>query len=154
MDDVGVKIVFKKETSRMVRGEMVLWKGVRIGTLYMLLGINISDRCNSSIVPEIGHEEKKNPTISREKSMMRHQILGHIRDKRLQVLHGKGMVEGMYKFSMDFDLCENYVYVKKNQVIFPSGAMREEVILDLVHNDVFGPVSVPSLRKTMSHLYI
>jgi hypothetical protein len=30
---------------------------------------------------------------------------------------------------------------------FPSGAMRAEGILQLVHSDVFGPLSVPSLGK-------
>jgi hypothetical protein len=67
MDDAGVKIVFEKETCRMVRGEMVLLKGVQIGTLYKLLGSTISDGCNSSIVPEIGAEEGKTPTVSRRK---------------------------------------------------------------------------------------
>jgi hypothetical protein len=33
MDDVGVKIMFENETSKMVRGEMVLLKGVQFGTL-------------------------------------------------------------------------------------------------------------------------
>jgi hypothetical protein len=44
-------------------------------------------------------------------------------------MHGKGMVEGMHKFSLDLDFCEHCVYGKKNRVIFPSGAMREEGIL-------------------------
>jgi hypothetical protein len=79
--------------------------------------------------------------------MLWHQILGHIGEKGFRLLHCKGMVEGMSKFSLDFYLCEHCVYGKKNQVRFPSGAMREEGILQLVHSDVFGPVSVPSLEK-------
>jgi hypothetical protein len=39
------------------------------------------------------------------------------------------------------------VYGKHNQVRFPSGAPRAKRILQLVHNDVFGPVSVPSLGR-------
>jgi hypothetical protein len=61
--------------------------------------------------------------------MMWHQILGHIREKGLQLLHDKGMVECMSKFSLDFDFSEHCVYGKKNQVRFPSGAMRVEAIL-------------------------
>jgi hypothetical protein len=57
------------------------------------------------------------------------------------------MVEGTSNFSLDFDFYEHCVYGKKNRVRFPSGAMREAVILQLVHNDVFGPVLVPSLGK-------
>jgi hypothetical protein len=97
----------------MVQGEMVLLKGVLFGTLYKMHGITISDGCNSSIVPEIGVEEEKTPTISRENTMLWHQRLGHIREKGLLVLHSKGMVEGMDNFSLDFDFCEHFLYGKQ-----------------------------------------
>ena len=79
--------------------------------------------------------------------MMLHQRLGHIGEKGLQTLHGKGMVEGMSNCSLDFDFCEHCAYGKHNWVRFSSGAMRAEGILQLVHSDAFGPVSVPSLGK-------
>ena len=53
------------------------------------------------------------------------------------------MVEGMNTFSLNFYFYEHCVYGKKNRVRFPSGAMMEEGILQLVHNDVFGPMLVP-----------
>jgi hypothetical protein len=62
------------------------------------------------------------------------------------------MVEGMYKYSQYFYFCEHFVYGKQNWVRFPSGAMRAEGILQLVHNDVFGPVSVPSLGKYLYYV--
>jgi hypothetical protein len=129
MDDAGVKTIFEKETCRMVRGAMVLLRGVLFGTLYKLQGITISDGCNSSIVPDIGFEEEITPTVSGEKVMLWHQRLGHIGEKGLRLLHGKGMVEGMSNFSLDFDFCENCLYGKKNQVRFPSGATRAKGIL-------------------------
>jgi hypothetical protein len=61
MDNAGVKTVFEKETCRMAQGEVVLLKGVQCETLYKLQGSTISDGCNSSIFPEIGDEEGKNP---------------------------------------------------------------------------------------------
>ena len=57
------------------------------------------------------------------------------------------MVEAMSNCSLDFDFCEHCVYGKQNQLRFPSGATRAEEILQLVHSDVFGSVSVPSLGK-------
>jgi hypothetical protein len=102
MDDVGVKKIFEKETCKMVQGVMVLLKGVQFGTLYKLQGRTISDGCNSSIVPDIGVEEERTPTVSGEKVILWHQRLGHIGEKGLRLLHGKGMVEGMSNFSMDF----------------------------------------------------
>src|SRR6202046_5982487 len=83
--------------------------------------------------------------VSREKTMLWHQRLGHIGEKGLRILHGKGRVEGMSNSSLDFDFCENLVYGKQNRVSFPSGGKRVKQILVLVHNDVFGPVKVPSL---------
>ena len=62
------------------------------------------------------------------------------------------MVEGMSNCTLDFDFCEHCLYGKQNRVRFPSGAMRVEGILQLVHSDVFGPVSVPSLGKSMYYV--
>ena len=101
------------------------------------------------MVPENGAE---NLVVSGEKTMSRHQRLGHIGEKGLRILHGKGMVEGMSNSSLDFDFCENCVYGKQNQVSFPSGGKRTKQILELVHSDVFGPVKVPSLGKSVYYV--
>jgi hypothetical protein len=50
LDDVGVDTLLGKGTCKMVRGEMVLMRGVQCGTLYKLLGRTYTDGCNSSIV--------------------------------------------------------------------------------------------------------
>ena len=76
MDDAGVKTIFEKETCRIFRGEMVLLKGVWFGNLYKLQGSTISHGCDSSLVPNIGVEEERTPTVSGEKVMLWHQKLG------------------------------------------------------------------------------
>ena len=68
------------------------------------------------MVPE---SRVENLVVSGEKTMLWHQRLGHIGEKGLRILHGKGMVEGMSNSSLDFDFCENCVYGKQNQVSFP-----------------------------------
>ena len=83
MGDGGVKKLFEKETCRMVRGEMVLLRGVRFGALYNMQGRTISDGCNSSIFLDIGVEEERTHIVSGEKVMLWHQRLGHIREKGL-----------------------------------------------------------------------
>eukprot|EP00253_Pinus_taeda_P014634 PITA_14634 len=149
LDDGGVKIVFQKDTCKMVRGAQVLMRGARIGTLYKLQGSTIVDGYNSSLVPKNGVE---NLVVSGEKTMIWHQRLGHIGKKGLQLLHGKGMVEGMSNSSLDFDFCEKSVYGKQNWVRFPFGGKRVKQILELVHSDVFGPVKVPSLGNSMYYV--
>jgi hypothetical protein len=81
-----------------------------------------------------------------------HQRWGHIGEKGLRILYGKGMVESMSNFSLDFDFCEHCLNGKHNRVRFPFGGMRAKGILQLVHSDVFGPVSVPSFGKSMYYV--
>jgi hypothetical protein len=77
--------------------------------MYKMQGRTISNGCNSSIIPDIGEKEEKTPTVPGEKVMLWHQILGHIREKGLQLLDGKGMFEVISNSSMDFDFCEHCV---------------------------------------------
>ena len=62
------------------------------------------------------------------------------------------MVEGMIDCTMDFYFYEHYIYGKQNWVIFASGATRAKGILELIHNDVFGPVPIPSLEKSVYYV--
>lgn len=123
MVDAGVKTVFEKDRCKMIRGAMVLMRGVQYETLYKLLGKIVIHECNNTIVPESINEENNVPDVSGGEAMMWHQRLGHIGEKGLQSLQGKSMVEGK----------------------FPSGAARAKEILELIHSDVFGPVPIPSL---------
>ena len=141
--------MFEKDTCMMVRGALVLMRGVQIGTLYKLQGSIVIDGCNRSVVPESGAE---NLVVSGEKTMLWHQRLEHIGEKGLRILHGKGMVEGMSNISLDFDFRENCVYGKQNRVSFTFGGKRAKHILELVHSDVFGPVKVPSLGKSVYYV--
>eukprot|EP00253_Pinus_taeda_P007441 PITA_07441 len=149
LDDASVQTVFEKDTCNMVRGALVLMWGFQIRTLYKLQYSTVVDRCNSSVVPESGAE---NLVVSGEKTMLWHQRLGHIGEKGLRILHGKGMVASMSNSSLDFDFCENCVYGKQNRVSFPSSDKRVKQILGLVHSDVFGPMKVPSLGKSVYYV--
>ena len=86
MDDAGVKTVFEKNTCKMVRGSMVLIRGVRIGTLYKLLGSTFNNGCNNTIVPKGKNEGDIVLTVSREKTTLWHRRMGHIGEKGLRLL--------------------------------------------------------------------
>jgi 5'-3' exoribonuclease 2 len=72
--------------------------------------------------------------------------------KGLRDMHNKGMVEGFSECGLEFDFCEHFIYGKQIPVRFPSGASRENGILELVHNDVFGLVTVPSLGGSLYYV--
>jgi hypothetical protein len=114
MDDAGVDTVFGKKTCKMVRGAMVLMRGVRCGTLYKSLGINYTNGCNNYVVLEHTNKEDKTNIVPEKKTMLWHQRLGHIGEKGLRTLHSKGMVEGMSNCTLDFDFCEHFIYGKQN----------------------------------------
>lgn len=50
MGDARLQMIFEKDTCKMVRGLMVLMRGVHIGTMYKLLGSTTTNECNSSTV--------------------------------------------------------------------------------------------------------
>jgi len=112
MDDAGVKTLFEKNTCKMVRESLVLMRGVRIGTLYKLLGSTFKNGCNSTIVSEGKNEEDRVLTVSSEKTSLWHRRLGHIGEKGLRLLQDKSMAEGMSDFTLDFDFCEHCLYGK------------------------------------------
>lgn len=85
--------------------------------------------------------------------MLWHQCFGHMRKKGLFVIHSKGMVKVFSNFSYEFDLYEHCGYGKQNCVILPTRATKSKVILELVHSDVFGLVSVPSLEQYGYYVY-
>jgi hypothetical protein len=105
LDDAGVYTLLGKGTCKMVEGAMVLMRGVRCGTLYKLLGSTYTNGCNSYIVLEKRNKEDTIRTILGKKAMMWHQRLGHVGEKGLRTLHGKGMVEDISNCTLDFDFC-------------------------------------------------
>jgi hypothetical protein len=49
--DAGVHSLFQKDSFKMIRGVMILMKGVWIGTMYKLLGNFDSTGCNNIVSP-------------------------------------------------------------------------------------------------------
>ena len=117
--------------------------------MYKLQGSTIVGGCNNFVVPESG---SKNLAVFGENTMLWHQRLQYNGEKDLRILHGKGMVEGMTNNSLDFDFYENCLYVKQNRLSLPFSGKRVKQILEFVQSDVFGPVKVPSLGKSMYYV--
>jgi hypothetical protein len=131
---------------------MVLMRGFHFGNLYKLLGSTYIDGCNSSIVMDQRNKEDKIHSVLGNKTMLWHQRLRNIRENDLRTLHDKSMIEGMSNFTLDFDFCEHCIYGKHNRVRFPYSATRAKGILELIQNDVFGHVPIPSLGKSVYYV--
>ena len=130
----------------------MLMRGVRIGTLYKLLGSAFNNGCNSTIVPEGKNEGDRVLTVSREKTTIWHRKGGTYWREGSSTITRKNMAEGMSDYTLDFDFCEHCLSGKHNRVRFSSGGVRAKGILELIHSDVFGPVPVPSLGKSVYYV--
>lgn len=76
-----------------------------------------------------------------------HRRLGHLSIDGIKEL-AKGMVEGIdpgAKFELGF--CEACVHGKQHRAPFPNSTSRATKILEIIHTDVCGPMSVPSIGK-------
>ena len=120
---------------------MVMMLGIRNDTLYKLLGKIDNGSCNQVVDPmtvEI-------LSCVADSTMLWHRQLGHISEKGIRSMHSKRIVEDLPDCSFEFDFYEHCIYGKQNCVSLPSKATRAKGISELVHSDVFGPVSIPSL---------
>ena len=52
MSDVGVHTMLDKDTCKMVRGALVLMRGMWIGKLYKMLGRIDASGCHHTVIPE------------------------------------------------------------------------------------------------------
>jgi hypothetical protein len=84
--------------------------------------------------------------------MLWQERMGHIGEKGLRDMHNKGMVKYFPECNLEVDFCEHCIYGKQIRVRFPSGETREKRIIELVHSDVFGPISVPSLGGSLYYV--
>ena len=113
----------------------------------MIIGSNGSATC----VPK-GANTLEGKILA-EKTMLWHMRFGHIGEKGLRTLKNKNFIEGLNNCNLEFDFYENCVYGKQNRVQFYSSSHKSFDVLDLIHSDVFGPVKVPSISKSIYSIY-
>jgi hypothetical protein len=112
----GMHTIFHKYSCNMVRGAMVLMKGVWIGTIYKLLGSIDLTGSKNVIVYEVDltsiridsnwAESIQTVSINHHKfdlTMLWHERMGHIGEKGLRAMHNKGMVEEFSECNLEVD---------------------------------------------------
>ena len=111
-----------------MKGAMVVARSTKYGTLY-----TTTECINMDAVAE-----------SAFGSCLWHNRLGHMSDKRMNMLVVKGALEGLKSY--DMGLCESCVMGKQKRVRFTKTPREpKKVRLEMVHTDVWGPTPVSSL---------
>jgi hypothetical protein len=109
--------------------------GVREGNLYRLQGEPVRALVhNSDNLCELWHKR-----------------MGHLHHRALPIL--REIVTGLPEFSIEqHGVCRGCTLGKHAKVAFPSNEHRSKGILDLVHSDVCGPMSVASITGSMYYV--
>ena len=71
---------------------------------------------------------------------LRHYRLGHIGVKRMKKLHKDGLLESLEYES--FDVCEPCLMGKMTNTPFSGTMVRASDLLEIIHTDVCGPMSI------------
>lgn len=133
LEENGCKIVMEGGILKVVRGSLVVMKGVRHRNLYPLIGKTVTGDLAVGI---IGSKDQT------ECTRIWHMRLGHMSEKGLSLLGEKGLLKNMKKPCMEF--CEHCVYGKAHRLKFSTRKHKSRGLLDYVHTDVWGPASVTS----------
>ncbi|GAA0165430.1 hypothetical protein LIER_20836 [Lithospermum erythrorhizon] len=120
----GCKIVLEDGVLKVVRGSLVVMKGVRHGNLYPLIGTTVTGDLTIGVV---GHKEQT------ECTRIWHMCLGHMSENGLSLLSGQGLLKNMKKSQMEF--CEHCVYGKSHRAKFYT-SKHKSGLLDYVHTNV------------------
>ena len=135
--EAGKTVTFGKTQGEVIDGEgEVVAVASKAGNLYYLKCEPLkNERINSA-----RHQSKEN---------LWHRRFGHLGVRNLCMLKKDGMVNGLdYDVSKEIDFCVSCVSGKIHRSPFPkSGRERAEEPLGLVHSDVCGKISSPSLSQ-------
>ena len=106
MSDTGVHTLFQKDSCKMLRGVMVLMKGVQIGTIYKLLGSVDSTGCNNIVVPEFNRIQLNSTPFGMSQFKPTRKFI----IKSTRPCYGTRGWDTLEK--KDFDLCITKVWLK------------------------------------------
>jgi len=107
------------------KGVMVLMKGLRQGSFYLMHGTTVTDSaaiCTTS--------------TDVNTTKLRHMRLGYMSEKRMTILSKKGCLGSAGMSKLDF--CEHCVIGKQKRVSFFTTKHHTQGILNYIHSDLWG----------------
>ena len=141
LEDKGFRVAF-------MDGQVLIWPknsnidkvimiGVREGGLYKLKGQQKQARVHNSV----------------SSTELWHQGLAHINYRALPVL--RKMVIGLQNIQVECDgVCKGCALDKNTKVSFTSSDSRSKGVLDIIHSDVCGQMTVSSLGSCVSYVLL
>ena len=117
---------------KITKGALMVVKGQKIKTLYKLIGNTVAGKVAVTTLMESSTDDTK----------LWPMRLGHIGERGMLELHKRNLLKGVKTCKLDF--CKYCVYGKQHRVSFKTSSHTSKGVLDYIHSDVWGPVSVSS----------
>jgi len=131
LETLGLEVSINDEIVKMIKGSMVVLKGVRRNNLYYLKGSTVTGQVATST------------DTYDDSTRLWYMRLGYTGEIFLQVFAKQGLLKGARTFKLDF--CEHCVIRKKSKVKFSTTTYYTEGILDYVHTNFWGPTKTASI---------
>jgi hypothetical protein len=130
----GHELAFKQDLCRISRDAKLIATGYRVDNLW----------CLDCLPTEVCVSLKGSQTV--DELTLWHRRLGHVHEKRLKYAVSKGLIIGVDLADGQLPFCEACVQGKQTRKPFNGTAdVQTKGMLQLVHSDVCGPMSVASL---------
>ena len=131
LDELGYMIKVEMGTIKVLKGSLLVMKGLRKNGIYLLLGSTIIGSVSAMAGSSLNN------------TMLWHKRLGHVSQRGLTELAKQGLV-GDGKLQ-ELEFCETCVYDRSSSVKFGAGIHRTKGTLDYIHSNIWGPA------RTRSH---
>jgi hypothetical protein len=112
-------------------------------------GLYLLGQTHPCIYPPHSNKLAYHATIrpSNDCSNLWHHRLGHANMRKLSTMQQLNVVHGFPKFTLrTIDFCESCHHGKQTRPRFPKVALKAQVLLELVHSDICGPMPGYSIR--------
>ena len=142
---LNIDTIHTKDGCRLVLNGETLIEGVMEGTMYkLLIEAEPIKKATACIANTFGTETKKGATQSLE---IWHHRLCHIHHAMVRRMASENMVHGLELTTDQQTFCEGCVLGKSKRHAFPTDptCVRSTVAGQLIHTDVCGPMSVPTV---------
>lgn len=131
LDSQGCTYTAEGGKLKITKGALVIMKGQKTRNLYKLVGNTV-----------VGGVAISTQAESSDDTALWHMRLGHMGERGMMELHKRNLLKGVKSCKMDF--CKYCLYGKQRRIGFKAASHTSEGVLDYIHSDVWGPVSVSS----------
>jgi transposase InsO family protein len=132
LDLDGFNVAIKNKCCTLFRND------VCYGVAHLMNGLYVLD--TNEHVLSVERDKKKRKFSHESTTLMWHCRLGHINEKRIKRLQNVGLLD-QFVFE-PIDTCESCLMGKMTKAPFTNKGTRANGLLDLVHTDVCGPMSI------------